>query len=261
MGKRCGRPALVWGIRHSALVRLTSSHRMVNTSVRLAPVKSAVSTTARTEGSASSADRLKESRKFLRLHKPIARFLSKHLNASGGILPSMQAPVSSQIEHLPEQGDEPIGAIGRRLPDLCMEAGHIIPVEIREFPCTKDREMSVEHRPIIAAGAFARRMPLQILRGEIAKRGFVQPILSDLRRIVALRDGADVRRRELARLIQGQRPIGPEREAAHPPPNAFFQDERLAPLRDPQPKARQLGIAHKHLARRGKGGLVNELFR
>jgi hypothetical protein len=84
-----------------------------------------------------------------------------------------------------------------------MEAGHIIAGEVREFPRAKDQEMGVEHPPIIAGGAFARRMPLEILRGQIAKRGFVQPILSDLRRIVALRDGAYVRGRHLARLVHG----------------------------------------------------------
>jgi hypothetical protein len=142
-----------------------------------------------------------------------------------------------------------------------MQARDIIPIDIREFPRAKDREMGVEHRPIIAAGAFARRMPLEVLRGQIAKRGFVEPILSDLRRIVALRDRPHVTGRQLARLIQGERPIGPEREAAHPPPNTFFQDERLPPLGDPQRKAPQLGITHKHLPRGGKRGLVNELFR
>jgi hypothetical protein len=45
--------------------------------------------------------------------------------------------------------------------------------------------------------------------------------------------------RQLARLLHGERPIGSDREAAHPPPNALFQDERLAPLGDPQCKARQ----------------------
>jgi hypothetical protein len=52
--------------------------------------------------------------------------------------------------------------------------------------------MGVEHPPIITAGAFARRVPFQILRGQIPKGGFVQPILSDLRRISTLRDGSDV---------------------------------------------------------------------
>ena len=118
-------------------------------------------------------DRPKEPREFLRLHEPIARFLSKHLDAGGGILPNIQAPVPSQIEHLPEQGHETIGAIGRRGPDLGMEACHIIPVEIRELPRAKDQEMGGEHPLIIAAGALARCVPLQILRGEIPKRGFV----------------------------------------------------------------------------------------
>lgn len=103
-------------------------------------------------------------------------------------------------------------------------------------------------------------MSFQILRGEIAKRGFMQPILSHLRWIGALRDRAHVHGRQLARLIQGERSIGTECEAAHPPPNAFFQNERLPSLRDPQRKARQLRIAHKHLARYGKRGFVNELF-
>jgi hypothetical protein len=82
--------------------------------------------------------------------------------------------------------------------------------------------MRGEHPLIIATGPLPRRVPLEILRGQIRKRGFVQPILSDLRRIVALRDRAHMRRRELARLIQSQRPIGPEREAAHSSSNAFF---------------------------------------
>ena len=82
-------------------------------------------------------DRLKEPREFLRLHEPIARFLSKHLNARGGIVPRIQALVPRQIEHLPKQGHEAIGTIGGRLPDLGVEARHIIPVEIREFPRSK----------------------------------------------------------------------------------------------------------------------------
>ena len=126
-----------------------------------------------------------------------------------------------------------------------MQADHIIPGEIREFPRAKNEEMGVQHPPIIASGTFARRVSFQILRGEIAKRGFVQPILPDLRRIVALRDRAHVRPRQLARLVHGERAIAPNR----PPSNALFQNERLAPLGDPQCEARQLRIAHKHLAR------------
>src|SRR5512139_3230845 len=88
----------------------------------------------------------------------------------------------------------------------------------------------------------------------------MQPILSDLRRIVSLRDGSYLSRGEFTRLLQRERPIGPEREAAHPPPNPLFQNERLAPLGNPQRKAAQLGITHKHLPRGGKGNGVNELF-
>jgi hypothetical protein len=54
-----------------------------------------------------------------------------------------------------------------------METGHIISVEIGEFPCAKDQKMGVQHPPIIAAGAFARRMAFQILLAQIAKRRFV----------------------------------------------------------------------------------------
>jgi hypothetical protein len=52
--------------------------------------------------------------------------------------------------------------------------------------------MRGEHRPVIAGGTFAQCMALQILRGEIAKCGCVQPILSDLRWIGALCNGSDV---------------------------------------------------------------------
>src|SRR5205807_3965996 len=124
------------------------------------------------------------SREFFGLHEPITRFFAKHLNARRGILSGVKTPVSRQIEHLPEEGYQTIRAIRRRLPDLRMEPCHIIAGEIREFSRAKAREMGGEHRPVITAGAFARRMPLEILRGEISKRGIVQPILSHLRWII-----------------------------------------------------------------------------
>jgi hypothetical protein len=195
------------------------------------------------------------------LHKPITRFFAKHLNASRGILSGIKTPVSRQIEHLPEEGYQTIRAIRRRLPDLRMEPCHIIAGEIREFSRAKDREMGGEHRPVIAAGAFAWRMPLEILRGEIGKSRLVQAILPDLCGIVALRNGAHMCFGQRARLIHRERAIGPNREAAHPTANPLFQDEGLPPLGDPQRKARQLGITHEHLARGGKRGFVNELFR
>jgi hypothetical protein len=154
-------------------------------------------------------DGLKKPGEFLGLDEPIARFLSKHLDACGGILTIIQAPVPSQIEHLPEQGHQTIGAIGRRLSDLRMEAGHIIPIEVREFPRAKDREMGIQHRPIIAAGAFARRMPFQILLAQVPKRRLMDLILSDLCRIGTLRDCAYMRGRQFARLIHRERSIGP----------------------------------------------------
>ena len=57
--------------------------------------------------------------------------------------------------------------------------------------------MGVEHPPIIGGRTFARRMPLEILRGRSPKVGS-GPILSHLCRIGALRDGSDVRGRHLA---------------------------------------------------------------
>lgn len=45
---------------------------------------------------------LKEFGEFLGPHEPIARFLSKKLNACGRILTEIEAPVPSQIEHLPK---------------------------------------------------------------------------------------------------------------------------------------------------------------
>ena len=130
-----------------------------------------------------------------------------------------------------------------------MEACHVVAVEVREFPRSKIHEMGVKHPPIIAGGAFAWRMPFKILLGQIPKGWLMEPILSDLRRIVALRDRPYMRRCQLARLIHGEWAIGPDREASHPPPNALFQDERLSPFGNPKRKAWQLCIAYKHLAR------------
>jgi hypothetical protein len=130
-----------------------------------------------------------------------------------------------------------------------MEAGHIITVEVREFPCAKDYEMGMWHSPIIAGGTFARRVALEILLSQILKCGFVQSILSDLRRIVPLGNGPHMHGCHLARLIHGERSIGPDREVPHPSANALFQDERLPPLGDPERKAWQLRIAYKDLAR------------
>ena len=47
-------------------------------------------------------NRLKEPGEFLGLDKPIARFLSKELDAGRGILTRVEAPVPGQIEHLAE---------------------------------------------------------------------------------------------------------------------------------------------------------------
>ena len=48
-------------------------------------------------------DCLKEPGEFLGLHEPIARFLSKELDAGRGILRRIEPPVSSQIEYPAEQ--------------------------------------------------------------------------------------------------------------------------------------------------------------
>jgi hypothetical protein len=50
----------------------------------------------------------------------------------------------SGIEHLPEQGHETIGAIGRRLPDLRMKSGYLVAAQIRQFPRAKDQEMACQ---------------------------------------------------------------------------------------------------------------------
>lgn len=122
-GQEMRRPALVCGIRQSA--RSGQTHIIPLHGQHLGPSGAGQERGQhdRTDrGIRFLRDRLKEPGEFLRLHKPIARFLSKELNAGGGIVPSIQAPVPSQIEHLPEES-------------------HIIPVEVREFPRTKDREM------------------------------------------------------------------------------------------------------------------------
>jgi hypothetical protein len=98
--------------------------------------------------------------------------------------------------------------------------------------------MGVQHPPIIAAGAFARHMPLKILGGQIPKRGFVQSILPHLRGILTLRDRAHLNRREFPCLIHGEWAIGPEREAAHPPPMRFSKMNDLRPrvIRNAKPR-------------------------
>jgi hypothetical protein len=106
-----------------------------------------------------------------------------------------------------------------------MEPRHVVSAQIRQFPCTKDGEMGIQHRPIIAAGTFPRRMPFQILLAQVPKRRLMDLILSDLCRIGTLRDRAYVPRRQLAGLVHSERAIRPDREAAHPSPDALFQDE------------------------------------
>src|SRR5689334_23749852 len=130
-----------------------------------------------------------------------------------------------------------------------METGHVVPAQIRQFPRAKVHEMGVKHPPIIARGAFPWCMSFEILLGKIPKGWLMEPILSHLCRIAALRDRSHVSGSQLARLIHGERAIRPDREASHPSTDALVQDKGFSPFGDSQRKTRQLRIAHKHLAR------------